>query len=137
MSMVEIRSILVVEDDELSARLLCSILERAGYKTHFCSGGAQAIDYIDSAEFDADLVITDIMMPEMSGWEVINHLLESPKRRNFMVVSSSRDEITLSRIQSMGASGFIRKPFKRTEILNTLNQYIMSQANKSLDKIFG
>ena len=69
-------SVLVVDDDEDSRRLLAHLLERRGYSVVLADGGQAALDVLGST--DVDVVLLDVMMPVMDGFAVCRELKKAP-----------------------------------------------------------
>lgn len=119
--------ILVAEDSPTQAERLKYILERQNYRVFVARDGKQAIDMVDTVQ--PDLVISDIVMPEMDGYELCKKL----KTKNIPVVlvtSLSSAEDIFKGLES-GASHFIQKPFQEEFFISRID-YIL--ANEALRK---
>ena len=81
------RTILIVDDNTDSQQILSKILKSAGYQTVICADGQEAMKSIEAAP--PALVLLDLMMPRMSGFEVVTRLQASPATRNIPVVVMS------------------------------------------------
>lgn len=112
------KSILMVEDDPVVARLIQFRLEREGYLVRHAADGAQAL-----AEFDkgpvSDLVMLDIMMPYHSGFELLANLRERENWRDVpvLMLSSMGGEEDVVRGLDGGASDYLVKPFRPAELV--------------------
>ncbi len=108
---------LVVEDDELTRRTLEDFLGRCGYEVHGCADGRSAWRWLECHR--ADLVITDIFMPEMDGVEVIRKLQR--ERPATKVIAISGDVIDwparFGVARLLGAHGTLPKPFLLGDLL--------------------
>lgn len=105
-------SILVVDDEELNRDILVHQLEKEGYTVTTVPGGQEAIDIMAVEQFD--LVLLDIMMPGVSGYDVLMHIQQESKlkdRTSVMMISASNDRDTVVRCIEMGAADFLVKPF--------------------------
>lgn len=127
--------ILVVEDDSSSRLLLKKILKKDNYEISLTSNGQQAWEALQKSEYDA--VITDWMMPELDGLELINKIRKSIKPAPvIMMITALASQEALDKALSAGADDFITKPIdvedvkKRLE--NSLNQQ-KSATNIKLD----
>ena len=105
------RRVLVV-DDEPSMRLLCSInLELAGFEVSEAADGAEALVRAKTGGFD--LVLLDVMMPDIGGYEVLRQLSEDERTRELPVVFLSartdRDDLRVG--YELGAVDYVTKPF--------------------------
>jgi sigma-B regulation protein RsbU (phosphoserine phosphatase) len=109
--------ILVVDDNAVNQQLLVSILSRAGHAALGVSSGKGALAAVGS--YAPDLVLLDVMMPEMSGHDVCEALKADPATRELPVIFLSalgepRDKV---RGLDMGAADYITKPYKAAEVL--------------------
>lgn len=102
--------ILVVEDDPLNQDLLESRLKKAGYSVRTADNGRAALEMLGSEEFD--LVLLDLLMPEMSGYETLERMMASDTLRHIpVIVITALDELDSAvRCIEMGAMDFVPKP---------------------------
>ena len=110
------RRILVAEDDELTATLLRHVLHRSGYEVTHHPDGRHALDW--AAEHDAALILSDVKMPGMDGFELVRELRSLPRHRVTPIVlvsSMSRDSDIIRGLES-GANDYVRKPFSPDEL---------------------
>lgn len=108
-------SILVVDDDELSARLLSRMLTTAGYGCEEAADGLQARAALDRQHFD--LVLTDMDMPGESGIGLIEHIEAHHAGTAVVMVTGYDDPVVAAMALDRGAYGFVIKPFSQNEIL--------------------
>jgi DNA-binding response OmpR family regulator len=103
--------LLVVDDNPTNRDMLSRRLEREGYTVAEAEDGRRALEMIAANKFD--LVLLDIMMPEMNGYDVLRHLKADEKLRDIPVIMiSALDEIgSVVRCIEMGAEDFLSKPF--------------------------
>lgn len=108
--------ILICEDEEIMLTALEFRLRKQGYKVVKAEDGRQAMDKLQ--EDNPDLVIADIMMPHVSGLELIQHIRNDLKRDLPVIVISALeyDDIVLEAFR-LGANDFITKPFKPYELI--------------------
>ena len=109
--------VLVVDDDPTTCALTTTILERAGYRTRFCTNGKDALAVV--AAEPVALVLLDVMMPGMDGFEVCTALRKTDKGKRLpIILLTGRDDVDtrLEGIQS-GVSEFLAKPVSRHELL--------------------
>jgi DNA-binding response OmpR family regulator len=112
------KKILIAEDGVLNARLLKSILEREGYVVCHVENGQEAFEKIQSQEFLPDLLITDIMMPQLNGFELVAKLNQSNLSVPVIFISSKTDPDDIAKgIHDYGAKDYIAKPFSPTECI--------------------
>jgi len=103
--------VLVVDDNEMNRDMLCHLLQSEGRKTSVAENGRQALDMIKEKPFD--LVLLDIMMPEMDGYQVLEQLKSDAALRDIpVIVLSALDEIeSVVKCIEMGAEDYLPKPF--------------------------
>ncbi len=106
--MSEIR-ILVVDDESRMRKLVCDFLQRKGYETLEAEDGEKAID-IFFANKDISLVILDVMMPKMDGWQVCKELRQYSQVPIIMLTARSEERDELKGFQ-LGVDEYITKPF--------------------------
>ncbi len=108
MSAGDCRTILLVEDDPDVRDSLQDILEDEGFDVVPASNGKQAIDFLTLNEpRRADLVILDLLMPMVSGWEVLRYMTAEPQLAGVPVIVLS----AVMTPRPPRAQGFVRKPF--------------------------
>lgn len=107
-------AILVVDDEELIRNILVTILERDGYRVLAAESGTSAIEMLKSNK--VALVVSDIAMPEMDGFELLSRVKEHDMSIPVILVSG-RSNCSRDQIDATGADVFIPKPFHNTEIL--------------------
>ena len=107
----ETGALLVVDDNEINRDLLSRYLARLGHTVQAAPDGKKALEMIDSGAFD--LVLLDIMMPELNGYQVLQHLQDSPTWRDLPVIMiSALDEMdSVVRCIELGAADYLAKPF--------------------------
>jgi adenylate cyclase len=104
-------SVLVVEDNEVHRATLVMSLKREGHKVAMAEDGRRGLELIRSEPFD--VVLLDIMMPEMNGYQVLEQVKADPKLRHIpiIVITSVDDVDSAVRCIEMGADDFLTKPF--------------------------
>ncbi|MBA4374139.1 MAG: two-component system response regulator [Thermodesulfovibrio sp.] len=103
--------LLVVDDNETNRDLICRQLERQGHTVTAAENGQQALEIMRTRAFD--MVLLDIMMPEMSGYRVLQRLKSSDIHRDVpvIVISALDDMDSVVRCIQMGADDYLLKPF--------------------------
>ncbi|PJF24003.1 MAG: adenylate/guanylate cyclase domain-containing response regulator, partial [Phototrophicales bacterium] len=106
--------LLVVDDNEMNRDLLSRRLQRQGHTIVTANNGREAIDKMRSQPFD--LVLLDVMMPEMNGYETLEQLKQDPDLRHIPVIMiSALDDIeSVVRCIELGAEDYLFKPFNPT-----------------------
>jgi len=115
-------TIVVVEDQQAIAELLCEVLVEAGYDSHCAPTAVGAAEFI--REIGADLVLLDVMMPDLSGWAVLDELRADPVTRDTPVVITSAvyDRPGLHPLPPGGPIRFAAKPFDIVTLVETVNE---------------
>ncbi len=111
-------SILLVEDDEVTAYMLEYLLQREGYAVTVAHDGQQALDIINThAPFT--IALLDIMIPFVSGFELIGHIRDKQGWRDtaIIMVSGKSQEKDIVKALDAGADDYIVKPFQPGELL--------------------
>lgn len=105
--------ILIVEDDPHIAQLIAATLTIGGYDSEICDNGAQAVIRVQEGAFD--LILLDVMLPDMDGFEVIRHI---PCEHTPVIFLTAMQEVTDKvRGLRLGAEDYIVKPFEAVELL--------------------
>ncbi|MFD2598978.1 response regulator transcription factor [Sphingobacterium corticis] len=112
------KKILLVEDNEIMQKLIIAILEKEGYHVKMVGNGKDALDLLSAENVDFDLIVTDIMMPYASGFEVLNKVskLEGKRIPTIIVSSLSNEEMILEGFK-LGASDYLTKPIMAGELV--------------------
>ncbi len=116
------KSILVVDDEFDLASTLRAILEGAGYRVETCSNGREALERLRGGP-RPDLVLTDVMMPLVSGFEVLQTMRQTPGLQEVPVVVMSSVPPGVKR-DDYGWQAFLRKPFGLEVLMRTVRQLI-------------
>jgi two-component system cell cycle response regulator len=121
--------ILLVDDESASRQALEAVLDGQGYELHLAENGQQALE--QAADLVPDLILLDVMMPGMDGFEVCQLLRTDPALAEVPIVLVTALDDRESRIQGLeaGADDFVSKPFNRAELrarvrtITRLNRY--------------
>ena len=118
-------SILVVDDVPSNLNVLCPMLEAAGYQALVAGSGEIALDLAERSR--PDLILMDVMMPEMDGYEACRHLKQEEATRHIPVIFlTARDDIKgiLSGFEAGGVD-YVTKPFQKAELLARIENHLM------------
>ncbi|WP_016876371.1 ATP-binding protein [Chlorogloeopsis fritschii PCC 9212] len=120
----EKRTILVVDDKWENRSVLVNLLEPIGFILVEASQGEEALE--QAIAHKPDLIITDLMMPVMDGFELIHRLHQSPQFEKIVVIASSASVFETDQYKSIdaGASAFLPKPIEAETLLELLRKYL-------------
>ena len=117
------KTILVVDDEPDIVNLTEKILKLASYNTLTCNNGKEALKLIEEKYKEISLVLLDLMMPGVSGMEVLRTIKSSDIFKHILVilfiVKSFKEDIQKGK--EMGADGYITKPFSGKQLLDYVN----------------
>lgn len=110
-------TVLVVDDVPTNVMLVQAILKKEGYTLLTTDGGVKALRI--AQEKHPNLILLDIMMPEMDGYEVLQHLKSNPDTSNIPVIimSALSDMQSIVKGYQLGATEYVTKPFQREELV--------------------
>jgi CheY-like chemotaxis protein len=110
----------LVIDDEQSIRMLVRMhLEDEGYEVAEAESGEQGLALVDTTA--PDLVLLDIRLPDMDGFDVLRRLVERPSPPRVVMMSAHSSEPTLERAKREGSSAYLVKPFRQAELLEVVS----------------
>lgn len=107
--------ILIAEDDKELGLLFSRVLKKAGYETRCVADGKDAYEAVSGEFFD--LIISDIMMPEMNGYELISAIRQSGNNTPIMVITARGDFDGMREGYSLGADDYMVKPINVNEMV--------------------
>lgn len=125
--MVRGKTILVVDDSPTVRKLIAGKLEKCGHEVYCSNDGVEAMDYLKS--LNPDLVLLDITMPRMDGYQVCKLIRDNPVTKDVPVVMISGKDgfFDKARGRMAGATGYITKPFGPETLMKTVEHYLSSQ----------
>jgi CheY-like chemotaxis protein len=126
-------SILVVDDNEQIGEMLVELLQRHGFNVRVAHNGRRALAHL--ALQPADLVITDIFMPDCDGLELLRQLQQLKPRPRVVAMSGGKDTLMpdiLKIARLMGAEGAIKKPFETAQLLQLVRGLLGDPASVRL-----
>jgi signal transduction histidine kinase len=123
-----VRRILLAEDDEDTSELVRSVLEEAGYSVETCRNGQEALDRL--REDPADLVVLDLMMPVMDGWEFRALQRNDRSIAEIPVVVITAD--ASAKAAAVHAESYVKKPFGAGDIVNAVERVLLERDRKAL-----
>ena len=130
MTKTEQPKILVVDDEPQGAELLEAYLSGTEYDVEIASDGDEALRKV--REFKPDLVLLDVMMPKISGFEVCKRLKADPATRDIVVlmVTALDQRADIDRAVDAGTADFLTKPVNKAELLIRVRAALKARAEK-------
>ena len=129
----EVGKILIVDDNYENLQVLGMHLQEAGYDIEFSTSGKSTLDWLENEKFD--LILLDINMPEMDGFEVCSKIRENKNFNNLPIIflSAENQRETILKGLSIGGNDYITKPFDSRELVARVNTHITLK--KSIDAL--
>lgn len=115
---------LFIDDEDMIVDIGTRILESLGYKVLTATGGSQGIEIFDRNKADIDLVILDMIMPDLGGRETFAALRCSEPTVKVLLSSGYSIDGQAEEILAQGCKGFIQKPFTRAELSKKVRQVL-------------
>ncbi len=109
--------LLVVDDEDRMREITVEILAAAGFSVHACVNGREAVDYYRTHWAEVDLVVLDMVMPELSGPDAFRQLREINPAVRILIATGFSLSAETEGLLAQGACGFIQKPFRRELLL--------------------
>jgi len=118
------KKILIVEDEESLLKLATILISAQGHDVIAVSSGPEALAVL--AEQDVDLVLLDVMLPDLDGFEVCRQIKASPKTKSLPVVmlTAKKNQSDLDMGDEVGADWYITKPFKSANVIETVERFL-------------
>ena len=129
------KKILIVDDDPSVVIALQFLMEQQGFNVMTAQSGEFALELI--LQYNPDLVLLDIMLPGIDGWEVCEIIRLNPDYRNIKVIflTAKRSEVDIAKGLALGGDAYITKPFSNDELVakvkEVLEKNMKSIVNKS------
>ena len=121
------KKVLIVDDEPNIVAALEFLLEKNGYQVQVAANGEEALARLD--DFAPDLVLLDVMVPKVSGYEVCQRMRAQPKWRDIKIVmlSARGREVEVEKGMSLGADLYVTKPFSSAELVATIGRLLSPQ----------
>jgi len=119
-------SVLLVDDEDMIIDVGQEILEEMGYKVFLARSGKEAIETYEKNKHEIDMVILDMIMPDMGGGEAYDRMKEVDPNVKVLLSSGYSIEGQASDILARGCNGFIQKPFSVKQLSHTIRQVLDS-----------
>lgn len=116
------KHILIVDDEPAWRRILSHFLSTKGFDVKEAGSGAEALQTL--AKFKPDLIFSDVRMPDMNGFDLLDNIKKLPKLSTTPVVfCSAIDDFDAKKVaKDLGAAGYLVKPFDEEEIYSILSK---------------
>jgi len=114
---------LIVDDQPMLLEMMRHKIQKAGFDVDAVNNGTDAIKVFERT--DPDLVITNLLIPEKSGLEIIKYIRDKGKSVPIIVASGVQSEEMMLKVFELGADDFICKPFKPIELIVKAKRYFM------------
>ena len=113
--------ILIVEDNPVNQKLIAFLLARAGYTYEVAENGAEALRRLDQSQFK--LVLMDMMMPVMNGYDATKAIRANPKLKHLPVIALTANAMKGEdeKCRAAGCSDYLAKPYSKDQILNAIS----------------
>jgi len=119
------KKILIIEDEKIMLNLLRDKLEREGYDVSIAHNGEEGLEKMK--EVSPDIILLDIIMPKMGGFEVMEEMAKSEKLKNIpvIVISNSGQPVELENVKNLGARDWlIKTEFDPQEVLQKVKKQL-------------
>jgi putative two-component system response regulator len=116
--------ILIVDDIPKNIQMAMNILKNEGYKMFYAKSGEMALSLVE--EHDFDLILLDIMMPDMNGFDVCTKLKSNDRTKNIPVIflSGKDSSSDIEQAYEYGGIDYVVKPFITIELITKVNSYV-------------
>jgi DNA-binding response OmpR family regulator len=130
----DLRKVVCIEDEQEMIELVKLILDRNKFEVTGAVGGQEGLEKI--GEIEPDLVLLDLMMPEMDGWEVYQKMKASAEMRDIPVIVVTAKAQSIDRVLGLHIArvdDYITKPFGPQELLDSVERVIQSKHQDNSD----
>ena len=128
-SLVQTATILVVDDEENAREGLSKILSKEGYRVDTAANGKEAIDNLKRQRYD--LVITDMRMPLMDGFEVLREIKKMDENIGVIMITAYGEVESYLEAMNMGAFEYINKPVRVNELKRVITKVLEARQKKA------
>ena len=121
------KRILIVDDEPAWLKILSYILRKRGYETREELTAAGALQTLK--EYKPDLIVSDVRMPDMNGFDFLDRVKHSRKNSGvpFVFVTAIDDYESRKAAQALGATDYLTKPFNEEDVVGILSKYIQEK----------
>lgn len=118
------KKVLIVDDEVNIVISLEFLMEQAGYELRVARNGEEAMDQV--ASFVPHLILLDVMMPQINGFEVCRRIRANPAWQNIKIImlTAKGREVEITKGLALGANAYVTKPFSTKELLAQVRQIL-------------
>jgi CheY-like chemotaxis protein len=118
------KHILLVDDEPAWLKILAYILRKKGYEVREESSATAALEALK--KYTPDMIVSDVRMPEMNGFDFLDHVKHSRKnsRTPFVFISAIDDQDSKRAAQNLGATDYLTKPFNEDDVVRILSKHL-------------
>lgn len=129
-------SLLVVEDNTISLRMLEVVLQSNGFAVVTAKNGRQALERLAERD-DIQMILTDLMMPEMDGMQLLEEVAKNPRWKQLpvIVLTSLSDADTVRRVVQMGCRNYLVKPLKEELVIPKVKALLAESGAASRESV--
>jgi CheY-like chemotaxis protein len=114
------RLIMVVDDDADIRETVADVLQDEGYAVELAANGREVLEHLQASTRLPDLILLDLMMPELDGWGVLAELEKTPRLASIPVVVFSAYARDDASVAALKVRGFVRKPLRLEDLLDVI-----------------
>jgi two-component system, chemotaxis family, chemotaxis protein CheY len=124
-----IMKVIVADDSMLTRKIVIKYLEPLGYSILQAANGGEVVKILNTGDMPPDLILMDWNMPVLDGFQVLQMLGKDDRYKTIPIImlTSESDDINRGKALAAGAKGYITKPFKPEELINTINNILNSE----------
>jgi DNA-binding response OmpR family regulator len=118
------KKVLIVDDEANIVISLEFLMEQAGYELQIAHNGEEALEQV--AAFEPDLILLDVMMPYINGFDVCRRVRENPDWQNIKIImlTAKGREVEMAKGLALGADAYVTKPFSTKELLTQVRHIL-------------
>lgn len=119
-----IKKVLIVDDETNIVISLEFLMKQAGYQSEVARDGEEALQKL--ADFQPDLILLDVMMPKINGFEVCRRIRENPQQQQLKIImlTAKGREVEMTKGLELGANDYVVKPFSTKELVAKIKQHL-------------
>jgi CheY-like chemotaxis protein len=123
--MVSQKKLLVVDDNPFIISMIRPIFEEAGFEVFAASSGLDCLDFLKREQFEG-VILMDLMMPQMDGWETIEQIVQQGLNKNVVISVLSAKDVPDEKPETMKyIADYFTKPYDNKEIVKRVNSYFV------------